>query len=186
MPQPLTPTPESILRTYFRAKDENRPHLLDRVFSPDATLDVRNASASIAFPAETVGRDAIADVLVRRFGQIHENVYSFCMGRPPDAAAAFRCDWLVCMSEKDSKCVRVGCGRYDWQFQAAPPHLASRLTITIEAMLVLPPPLWESISSWLGELNYPWSSAGAVAAAAPGIGMLAPVLRYLGREENDA
>ena len=28
--------PETVLRNYFRAKDENRPYLLANVFAPDA------------------------------------------------------------------------------------------------------------------------------------------------------
>ena len=65
------PGPESVLRTYLHAKDENRPHLLDTVFAEAAKLEVRNKSSTIAFPAVTVGREAIADALVRGFGQVH-------------------------------------------------------------------------------------------------------------------
>ena len=73
---------EEVLLGYFRAKDGNRPHLLARVFSPDARLEVRNQTAGIAFPSVTIGREAIAEVLVRRFGQTYENVYSFISVAP--------------------------------------------------------------------------------------------------------
>jgi hypothetical protein len=69
-------SPEHVLRAYFHAKDEDRPHLLDGVFSIDARLDIRNPSEQISFPAVTVGLAGIADVLVRRFNQAYENVYS--------------------------------------------------------------------------------------------------------------
>ena len=64
---PTDLTPEIVLRGYFHAKDENRPHILERVFEPDAELVVVNHASTIAFPARTVGRDAITDVLVRNF-----------------------------------------------------------------------------------------------------------------------
>ena len=179
------PTPEAILRTYFRSKDENRPHLLEEVFSSVATLEVHNSSEAIAFPALTVGREAIADVLVRRFAQAYENVYSFYMAKPPADASAFSCDWLACMTDKDSRSVRVGCGRYDWVFEPTSPQLANRLVITIKVMQVLPPQQREPIFSWLRDLNYPWSTAAAVNALAPRIERLTPVLQYLGRADND-
>ena len=109
-------TPEVVLRNYFHAKDENRPHMLERVFEADAELVVVDHASSMSFPARTVGREAITGVLVRSFGQTYENIYSFYLRRPQAAAEAFSCGWLVTMSEKQSKSVRVGCGRYDWLF----------------------------------------------------------------------
>jgi hypothetical protein len=171
--------PAAVLRMYFHAKDENRPWLLDRVFADNAKLEVINRSSAIAFPAVTVGREAIADVLVRDFGRVHENVYSFYMARPPAGAARFSCDWLVCMSEKDSRSVKVGCGRYDWVFEPQPPGLARELTIAIETMQVLPPSQSAAVNAWIGRLPYPWASAKAAVDLAPPIEALAPVLEYL-------
>jgi len=74
--------PEAVLRNYFHAKDENRPHVLERVFVPEAELIVENHSGTTAFPARAIGREAIAEVLVRSFGQTYENVYSFYLRRP--------------------------------------------------------------------------------------------------------
>jgi hypothetical protein len=113
-------TSEQILRTYFHAKDENRPYLLDDVFSTDARLGIRNRSEQISFPAVTVGLAGIADVLVRRFNQTYENSYSFYLARPTSKKGAFSCDWLVAMTEKESKAVRVGCGQYEWALQRNP------------------------------------------------------------------
>lgn len=172
---------EEVLRNYFRAKDENRPHLLAWVFSADAKLEVRNRASEIAFPAFTEGRAAIADVLVGNFGQTYENVYSFYMTRPASDTQTFACDWLVVMSEKSSKTVRVGCGRYDWRFEAGSTGLATNLVITIEAMQVLPPESLESTYQWMAKLEYPWSSAAQVEAAAPPVESIAQVVRYLTR-----
>ena len=175
---------ETVLLTYVRAKDENRPHLLAGVFAPDATLEVRNKSSAIAFPAVTAGREAIADVLVRSFAKSYENVYTFYMARPTAEATDIACDWLVCMTEKDSGSVRVGCGRYDWTLQADPPGLASRLVISIEAMQVLAPDQFEPVFAWVRSMDYPWTFADAAVRDAPQLPALAPVLDYLARGER--
>ena len=77
-------------------------------------------------------------------------------------------------------------GRHPRRVGAAAGGLASRLVITIEAMQILPPVTWASISAWLERLEYPWSSAGAVLASAPALEWLAPVVAYLSREHIDA
>ncbi len=173
---------EQILLGYFLAKDGNRPHLLDRVFSLDARLEVRNKSTAIAFPAVTVGREAIAEVLVSRFGQTYENVYSFYLGHPQLPAATFSCPWLVGMTEKDGKSVRVGCGHYEWSLQDEPFPCATSLVITIEDMQILPPSTQAAIFAWLGSLSYPWSTPSAVVASAPTVQGLAAVLQCLSQE----
>ena len=176
-------SPERVLRDYFLAKDENRPHLLHGVFAHDACLLIHNRSAEINFPSVTRGIEAIADVLVRRFNQTYENIYSFYMARPSAGTAEFSCDWLVGMSEKESKNVRVGCGGYEWAFQGDDTCVATRLVITIDQMLVLPPEAANEVRAWLLGLSYPWASvAAAKAASFPAI--LEPVVAYLGRESN--
>jgi hypothetical protein len=80
---------------------------------------------------------------------------------------------------KQSKSVRVGCGRYDWSFAKAAPHLATHLTITIQAMQVLPPAELAAVLAWVQALNYPWCAAEDVVREAPNIASLAPILRCL-------
>ena len=181
MPHLESFTPETVLRGYFRAKDENRPHLLEDVFTADAELVVRNQSANIAFPAVTRGRHAIAEVLVRAFTLSYENIYSFYLGRPAAALREFTCPWLVGMSERASGHVRVGCGTYEWEFEPHAPHMASRLVIAIEVMQILPPAESESVFAWLRALNYPWSSPHAALHGLPGNDALSPIARFLGR-----
>ena len=172
-------TPEIVLRGYLHAKDENRPHILERVFDPNAELVVVNHASSIAFPARTVGREAITDVLVRNFAQTYENIYSFYLRRPSVEVEEFSCGWLVAMSEKQSKSARVGCGRYDWAFSEVAPYLATHLTITIHAMQVLPPTELITILAWVRALSYPWCTAEEVVHGAPRNELLAPVLQHL-------
>lgn len=110
---PMLTQSESIL-AYIKAKDGNRPHLLDAAFTEDATLQMIVRTEAISFPASSVGREAIAETLVRRFNQTYENVYTLCIGSPPTAnSETYSCNWLVAMSEKQGGAVRVGCGRYD-------------------------------------------------------------------------
>src|SRR5262245_33313279 len=107
------------------------------VFAEDAALTMVVKSGSISFPPATRGREAITDVLVRRFSQSYENVYSTCLGDPPrDDVNAFACDWLVAMTEREDGTVRTGCGRYDWRVDPST-GLTAELTITIETMLAL-------------------------------------------------
>lgn len=171
---------QRVLRGYFHAKDENRPHLLANVFSDGARLEIENRSDQISFPAVTVGCEQITDVLVRRFNQTYENIYSFYLDRPDEEADAFACDWLVGMTDKETKNVRIGCGRYDWTFQKTPTFLATQLVITIESMVVLPPTTTGEVMKWLLGLSYPWASASAIDSA-PSLEMLAPVAKYIGR-----
>ncbi|MEO7728536.1 MAG: hypothetical protein ABIS45_14875 [Burkholderiales bacterium] len=184
--KPPKPSPETVLRSYLHAKDENRPHLLKHVFAHDAELVISNKSASISFPALTHGREAIAEVLVRSFGMTYENVYSFYLAAPPSSVAEYTCNWLVAMSERASNQVRVGCGSYVWSFQSGAPFLAHRLAITIEVMQVLPAVQFEPVIVWLEALNYPWSSAASALQGLPAIPELSPIAQYLGRNGSVA
>ena len=172
-------TPEAVLRMYFRAKDGNRPPLLEKVFTPSAELIIRNRSTNIAFPAVTHGRPAIAEVLVRSFALSYENIYSFYLERPTAGVREFTCAWLVGMSERSSGSVRVGCGTYAWAFEPHAPRLANRLAITIAAMQVLPHSEFEPVFAWLRSLHYPWSSAASVLQDIPAIELLSPIADFL-------
>ena len=173
---------EDSIATYIRAKDENRPYLMARAFAKDAALEMVVKAATISFPPTSQGLESITDVLVRRFAQSYENVHTFCLAAPPRTdEIGFSCDWLVGMSEKDSRMVRVGCGRYDWQFRSEPPHLATRLVITIEQMQSLAPDSLASVMSWLSRLPYPWCSSQTLMASAPRLDELKPVQHYIAR-----
>jgi hypothetical protein len=176
-------TPSAAIAAYLHAKDGNRPHLLAQAFTDDALLQMTVHTGAISFPPVSRGRDAIADLLVRRFGQCYENIYTFCLASPPDAdAQVFYCDWLVAMTEKDSRAVRVGCGRYDWCF-TPPSGLAESLSITIASMQTLPASHTDEVMDWVAGLPYPWCPASIALQGAPDIQHLAPVLEYIGRAQ---
>lgn len=176
------PSAQEAVETYIRAKDENRPYLMERAFAEDATLEVVANSGTIAFPPISIGLESISDVLVRRFAQTYENVHTFCLAAPPRSDAVnFSCDWLVGMSEKDSRKVRVGCGRYDWLFQSQGQRLVERLTVTIHLMESLHPSSLALLTNWLSRLPYPWCTAEAALAGISSIEELHAIRQSLAR-----
>jgi hypothetical protein len=173
------------VEAYLRAKDENRPYLMERAFAEDATLEMIVNSGSISFPPISKGLRSISDVLVRQFAQAYENTHTFCLASPPaDGDATFSCNWLVGMSEKDSRMVRVGCGRYDWRFHPQGSCLAERLTITIDLMQSLAPANLLPIMSWVSQLPHPWCPAQTAARDAPSLNELQPIRRYIAGEST--
>jgi len=175
--------PETLIRTYIRAKDENRPHLMAQTFASDATLQMTVNSSAITFPARSEGVAAITDVLVRRFGQTYDNVYTFCLAdsRPVRGVTRYSCDWLVGMSDKLTDAVRVGCGSYVWTFSGHEQgQRVQTLDIVIEAMEVLPPETSQPVfDSWLVQLPYPWCTIPLACERIPTIAQLEPVLAAL-------
>lgn len=156
------------IANYIFAKDYNRPHLMRRAFCEAADLQMLVKSGAISFPPAVRGRDEITDVLVRRFGQTYENVYTFCLCQPPVSGAKnFACDWLVGMSSKADGSVRVGCGRYDWAFAPAGLGLVTQLKITIEQMVVLPPAALGEVMDWLSSLPHPWCGSALALSGMP-------------------
>lgn len=174
------------IATYIRAKDENRPHLMASAFAPDAQLTMDVRTDAISFPSRSDGRDAITRVLVQDFGKTYENVYTFCLMQPPQGVVTdVSCDWLVGMSAKADGAVRVGCGRYDWRFEAAAPHRVAELRITIEAMQMLPALALDDVMPWLSSMPYPWCDAQRMREAMPDLDALDAVRRYLSRSSPE-
>jgi len=176
-------TPAASIFAYLQAKDGNRPHLMSHAFTDQAVLEMVVNTGTISFPPIANGRDAIAEVLVRRFGQTYENVYTLCLSPPPeDKQARFTCDWMVAMTEKGSGAVRVGCGSYDWHF-AEDSFLAERLSITIEVMQSLPSDHCDEVMNWVSVLPYPWCPVEAVMRRTSNLDGLGAVLAYIGRKK---
>ena len=176
------PSAQEAVEICIRAKDENRPYLMERAFAENATLEMVVNSGTISFPRISIGLQSISDVLVRRFAQTHENVHTLCLTSPPrNHQVNFSCDWLVGMSEKESRRVRVGCGRYDWGFQSHGQHLVERLTITIDLMEALAPSRLASVMNWLSRLPYPWCTAQAALAGIPVLEEIHPIRHNLAR-----
>lgn len=164
--RPRAPRPLDAIEAYIRAKDGNRPHLMDTAFAEDARLRMHLRTDAIAFPPEVHGRQAITQTLVRQFNQAWENVHTFCLGRPPVAdAVEFSCDWLVVMSSKNDGSLRVGCGRYDWSFERVGRRVLA-LDITIEAMEVAACDI-APVMDWANAQPWPWCARSALRVGAP-------------------
>ena len=171
-------TPAHSIEHYIHAKDGNRPDLLRHCFTPDASLEMTVRTATIAFPAQTSGRSAIADVLVSNFARTYENVYTLCIGQPPAGhASTHACQWLVGMSVKASGELRIGCGDYLWQFVPGS-GLVRHLSITIEDMQVYAAQDLEPVMNWLQSLSYPWCMAQDLVRSAPAVGDLESILKF--------
>jgi hypothetical protein len=147
-----------------------------------ATLHTVVKAGSISFPPISTGLESISDVLIRQFAQTYENVHTFCLAAPPRSdEITFSCGWLVGMSEKQTRAVRVGCGRYDWLFQSQAPRLVERLTITIDLMESLVPNSLNQVIDWLSRLPYPWCPPQIALASAPPLHGLEPIRHYVAR-----
>jgi len=168
---------QNVVSAYLRAKDHNRPHLMRQAFASDARLEMVVNAGTISFPPLAQGIDAITDLLARQFSRTFENVYTLCIGTPPaEGTSQCSCKWLVGMSEKDSRAVRIGCGRYDWVFESNAPRLATQLAITIEQMHSLAPEHLLPMMAWLLKLPAPWCASPELMTHAPAIPELRRVI----------
>jgi hypothetical protein len=161
-----TVTLAELVRTYIAAKDTNRPHLVSKVFARTATLEMIVKTDTIAFSPQAQGPEAIADMLVRRFAQQYDNVYTYCLcDPPPPEALRLDCGWLVVMSEKQTQRVRAGFGRYAWEWQPQVERLVQRLSITIERMDVFDEGVGGAAFAWAEGVPYPWCPIDRVVGA---------------------
>lgn len=159
-----------LISLYLRSKDENKPHLIPSVFSPDAVLSMNLKTNNISFPATTVGVENIKKVLINDFSESYENVYTFCFKDSiQNEKNQLFCNWLVGMSDKKNKKVRVGWGKYQWEFTEEKNPLVLNLTIEIEDMVILDPNLMSEIMSWLNNASYPWCDKKQLLQSMPNI-----------------
>jgi len=167
------------IEKYILAKDGNRPCLLRQAFAANAVVDMVVHTDSIAFPNGLSNLSEISEVLVRRFNQTYENIYTLCIGNPPaPSASSYTCKWLVGMSVKDSGEVRAGCGEYLWRLDAET-GLVTHLQIRIDHMQVGLAAELEPLMDWLGGLSYPWCEAETALLQAPSLSSLEQVRGYL-------
>ena len=171
--------PADLVLAYILAKDGNRPHLLDAVVAESVELRMVVHTDAISFPPTSWGRQAFVDTLVRRFNQTYENIYTFCLGAPPQSTdSSFSCRWLVAMSEKESGAVRVGCGRYEWLFEH-PDRIVTGLLVHIDAMEVMSPDQLTPVMAWVSRLSYPWCEETEALEAVPALEQLDSVVHAL-------
>ena len=167
------------IETYIRAKDGNRPILMGEVFAEDAELEITVVGGSITLPQKSSGLEAISDTLVREFARSYENICTFCLAMPQSQdASTFSCNWLVGMSEKENRNVRVGFGRYDWCFRSST-HEVARLSISVQIMESLAPATVVTVMRWLSALPYPWCPAHLALKECPRLPELRSIRQHL-------
>jgi len=162
MNSPLLERYKNALETYIDAKDNTRPERIAEVFAPDAVLTFSLATENIAFPARTVGADAIAKTLVTDFGLQYARcrTYYLCDALAPQDDRIDSLPWLVLMREPAAGALRVGHGLYRWTFGNDGIN-AGRVTgfhIHIARMDVVPDHGAALLDSLQEGLSYPWLS----------------------------
>lgn len=144
------------LETYIDAKDNTRAHRIAEAFALDAVLTISLATSNIAFPARTVGTDAIAKTLVTDFGAQYAQcrTYYVCDSLAVDEGTVDALPWLVVMRERATGALRVGHGVYRWTFDATPAVTAFH--IHIARMDVVPDADGKLLEALQDGLSYPW------------------------------
>lgn len=165
---------KQLISTYIQAKDTNRPVYMPQAFADDARLVMKVDTDAISFPPRTEGCDAISQVLVRNFGQTWDNVFTWCIEDSVELSATETvCQWLVCMTEKSSGEIRLGCGRYRWQFSGeGDQRRVSQLTIEIDQMNVLAATLHAEVYPGAIQLNWPWCTRSEALKQLPALSEL--------------
>jgi hypothetical protein len=150
---------------YARAKDHNKPQLMSRVFTDAASTQINVLDGDVSFPARTTGLSALRDLLVRQFSEQYEDVSTrCCMDSATYSPGVLHCTWLVCLRERSSGTLRIGAGRYQWQFQdvtaktGCDDWLVDHLQIDIDHMQPVDTCRVSGLLDALETLSYPWVS----------------------------
>jgi len=175
----LPPAPyRRLLETYIDAKDNTRAERIAEAFARDAVLTISLATSTIAFPARTLGADAIAKTLVIDFGAQYTRCRTYYVG---DSFAVQRgvidaLPWLVVMRERASGALRVGHGVYRWTFDETPSVVGFH--IHIARMDVIPDPDGALLDALQQGLDYPWLAPGRLLARFTALSDSAPELAF--------
>lgn len=150
------------LETYIDAKDNTRAERIAEVFAAAAVLTMSLATSAIAFPARTVGADAIAKTLVTDFGAQYTRcrTYYVCDALAMQAGVIDALPWLVVMREPATGALRVGHGVYRWTFDETP--VVTGFHIHIARMDVMPDADGALLDALQTGLAYPWLTPAAL------------------------
>lgn len=162
---------------YLVAKDNNKPHLMRKVFAEAAELRMQVASSNISFPPRVAGEAEITATLVQRFNESHQDIYTFCL---PESLAeqqdCFACRWFVCMQDKNSGEIKIGAGGYRWY---PDDRQIICLDIDIEQMQLCSAGLQGVIFDWAEQLPWPWCSAETALQTLPDLSELTSLRAFL-------
>jgi hypothetical protein len=146
-----------LLERYFEGKDENKPEVIENLFSDTATVTFEIRPDNIKFPSRITGAKNIAETMFNDFHDNFDQITSYYIeSELPDLDQdkIICLKWLVVMREKCSGLFRIGTGYYDWHFGLEPK--VDKLHIYIHDMVVCP----EKHTNWAYNLQsrffYPW------------------------------
>ena len=166
--------PADAIKTYILAKDGNRPYLMRRAFAERRTRDRGQDRRHQLFRARPRVSARSKTFSCGSSASIMRNVTPFAFSEPPPAGSVhFACHWLVGMSAKANGQIRIGCGRYDWYFNAH--GQVEKLVIAIDVMKVLAADQLRPNMNWFSALPYPWCSAGEALRQMPASDGLAEI-----------
>ncbi len=160
---------KKLVAEYLSAKDNNKPHLMQQVFTADAELRMQVASDNITFPPQVSGEAEITAILVQRFNETYQNIYTFCLPeslpqRTTEHQDHVACRWFVCMQDKQTAEIKVGAGWYRWYPDG---ERIVRLDIEIEKMHLLSGDEQFEVFAWVQQLPWPWCSAETASETLP-------------------
>jgi len=179
MDETIIKTQQELVLKYICAKDKNRPHLMDEVFTSNATLEMKLKTQNIFFPSRTLGIENITDVLVTKFSQSYEQVYTFCLiDTINNSSQILKSDWIVCMREKKSGDIRIGYGVYNWFFTKDEEPLVKHLTIQIEEMITMEKEYSTLFFNWVEKLDYPLCSLEQLFKKSPNFRAIKSIQKY--------
>ena len=134
---------------------------------------------NISFPSSTMGLDDITEVLVTKFSQSYEQVYTFCLTDTiNNSAEILKSDWIVCMREKVSGDIRIGYGVYNWFFTKEEEPLVKHLTIHIEEMITMEKEYSTLFFKWVKTLDYPLCSHERLFKKSPNFKAIKSIQKY--------
>lgn len=167
------------LDTYIDAKDNTRAQRIADAFTSDAVLTISLATSTIAFPARTVGTDAIAKTLVTDFGAQYTQcrTYYVCDSLAVQGGVIDALPWLVVMREPATGALRVGHGVYTWTFGDVP--MVTALHIHIARMDVVPDADGALLDKLQAGLAYPWLTPGDLHAHFTSLARGTPALAFV-------
>jgi hypothetical protein len=167
------------LETYIDAKDNTRARRIADAFAADAVLTISLATQAIAFPARTVGADAIATTLVTDFGAQYARcrTYYVCDSLEVRGGVIDALPWLVVMREPASGALRVGHGVYRWTFDETP--AVTGFDIHIARMDVVPDADGALLDALQEGLDYPWLTPAALHAHFTALARSTPALAFV-------
>ncbi|MEM7152010.1 MAG: hypothetical protein AAF799_04170 [Myxococcota bacterium] len=174
----LRPLHDRVVRAYLQAKDECRPHLFPLAFAEDAVFVSRfDFETDFGNDTPREGIEAITETF-RALGQQCENIYTLCIPETVESTATtMSCKWIVGMTERGSREVRVAWGDYQWRFDPARDR-ATSLQVTMHRMAMMKPEAAGAVLGWLSAIEGPWCSAATLLEHVPARPQLEGVARY--------